>query len=66
MIVMVCPGYAHLEPAKIAQITKLEAELGVLLLAHERPAPVASLNEQDLKQIREIEKKMGIRLVAYA
>lgn len=63
---MVCPGYAHLEPAKIAQINKLEAELGVILLAHERPASVAPLNEQELKQIREIERKMGIRLVAYA
>jgi hypothetical protein len=63
---MVCPGYAHLETAKIAEIKKLEEELGVLLLAHERPASVASLSDSDLQQIREIEKKMGVRLVAYA
>lgn len=63
---MVCTAYAHLEPAAISRIAHLEDELGVVLLAHEKPTPVAPLSEADLMQIQEIEKKMGIRLVAYA
>ncbi|RQD82783.1 MAG: hypothetical protein D5R96_03870 [Methanocalculus sp. MSAO_Arc2] len=63
---MVCPGYAHLEPAQVAKIEKLEDELGVILLAHEKPAPIASLTDADLQQIQDIEKKIGVRLVAYA
>jgi len=66
VIAMVCPGYAHLTPVAIEKIARLEEELGVILLAHEKPTPIADLSDADLQQIREIEKKMGVRLVAYA
>lgn len=63
---MTCTAYAHLEPAKVRKIEQLEEELGVILLAHEKLTPVASLSAGDLEQLRAIEKKMGVVLVAYA
>ncbi|MBR1369708.1 hypothetical protein RJ53_09570 [Methanocalculus chunghsingensis] len=66
VIPMVCPGYAHMDSAAVAKIAKLEEELGVILLAHEKVAPVATLSDDDLSVIKDLEKKMGLRLVAYA
>ncbi|WP_255332037.1 hypothetical protein [Methanocalculus taiwanensis] len=43
MNAMSCSEYARLEPAKVAKIEQLEDELGVILLAHEKQTPVASL-----------------------
>lgn len=63
---MSCSEYAHLEPSKVAKIKLLENELGVILLAHEKQAPVASISAADLEELRAIEKKMGVVLVAYA
>ena len=63
---MSCSEYAHLEPAKVTKIERLEEELGVILLAHEKQVPVASLSAADLKELQTLEKKMGVVLVAYA
>ncbi len=61
-----CSEYAHLEPEKVRMIEQLEEDLGVILLAHEKQTPVASLSAANLEELRTLEKKMGVVLVAYA
>lgn len=57
-------GYAKVAPEKVEKVKQLEAELGVTLLAYERPT-YAKLKDDDLKRIKDLEGDLGLSLVAY-
>ena len=61
---MICLGYATLAPQKVEKVRALESELGVTLLAFDKPA-YSVLDEKDLARIRALEKELGLALVAY-
>ena len=62
--VMICLGYAKMSPEKLKKVKALESELGVTLLAFERPA-YSVLEEEDLAKIKDLEDELGLALVAY-
>jgi len=43
----------------------MEEKLDIILLAYEKPPVPASLSTTQLKQVRMLEKEMGVRIVAY-
>ena len=61
---MICMGYAKISPEKVEKVKTLESELGVTLLAYEKPT-YSSLKEKDLARIQDLEKELGLALVAY-
>jgi aryl-alcohol dehydrogenase-like predicted oxidoreductase len=62
--VMICLGYAKMSPEKMKKVKALESELGVTLLAFEKPT-YSVLEEEDLAKIQDMEKELGLALVAY-
>ncbi len=61
---MVCT-FAHLEKEKLADIQTLEKKLGKTLLAFScGEVDVVSLKEDEISQIKQVEKKLNISLVA--
>ncbi len=61
---MICMGYATMSPEQVEQVKKFEKELGVTLLAYQKPT-YARLKDEDLKRVRDLEKELGLSLVAY-
>jgi hypothetical protein len=56
---------SKLTDAQIAEVRKLEAELGKTLLSFSRYDVIAgNLSEQELSLVRELEKKIGTVLIA--
>lgn len=55
----------YLDEKSIAEIQALEKETGKLLLAYYTPPVAANLTDQQLNKIKELEKKLCVRLVAY-
>lgn len=56
---------SKLTDAQIAEVRKLEAELGKTLLSFFRYDVIAgNLSEQELSLVRELEKKIGTVLIA--
>jgi hypothetical protein len=56
---------SKLTDAQIAEVSKLEAELGKTLLSFSRYDVIAgNLSEQELSLVRELEKKIGTVLIA--
>jgi hypothetical protein len=55
----------YVDDAGVSEIQALEKETGSVILAYtERPVP-AELPKSQLDKIRELEKKLCVRLVAY-
>ncbi len=54
-----------LDDSKLECLQGLESKLGKLLVALEPRAPLASLSETELAEVREAEQQLGVVLVAY-
>jgi hypothetical protein len=61
----ISPGFANIANSQIRKVQKLEEELGVILIAHEKMPVLSELSREELKALREMEKRMGLTLVAY-
>lgn len=59
------PDYAKLTPAQEKKVKDLEKDLGLIVLAFEKPPKYAALSAGALKRTEEVEKELGIKLVAY-
>jgi len=55
----------YLDEEAVQQIQALEKETGKLMLAYYTPPVAANMSEAQLEKIRELEKKLCVRLVAY-
>jgi hypothetical protein len=64
---MLCSLSTKLDEAGISQISALEEELGVTLLAYQcHPLDPAALDEGQLTKITALEEQLGVALVAVA
>ncbi len=61
---MICMGYASMSPEQVEQVKRCENELGVTLLAYQKPT-YARLKDADMNRIRDLERDLGLSLVAY-
>jgi hypothetical protein len=61
----ISPGFARLTDRQLRKVQKLEEELDVILIAHEKLPVVSELSREEIRTLQEIEKRMGITLVAY-
>ena len=61
----ISPGFANLTDTQLKKVQKLEDELDVILIAHEKIPVVSTLSREELKALQDLEKRMGITLVAY-
>ena len=59
------PGIAKLTNSQITKVQKLENELDMILIAHEKVPVLSELSKEELRALQEMERKMGITLVAY-
>ena len=55
----------YLDKTGLAEIQALEKELGNTLIAFSTPPQPANLSDEKLSKIKELEKKLCVRLVAY-
>ena len=55
----------YVDEKGISEIQGLEKELGNTLIAYYTPPHPANLSDDKLAKIRELEKKLCVRLVAY-
>jgi len=55
----------YLSEDNVKEIQKLEADTGTRILAYYTPPAPANLDNQELEKIKELEKKLCVRLVAY-
>ena len=61
----ISPGIAKLTNSQLRKVQKLEDEIDVVLIAHERMPVLSELSKEELKSLKDMEKRMGITLVAY-
>ncbi len=61
----ICPAIARMTPDQLRKVMSLEAEMGMILVAHDRMPEVAALTKEELASIQALEKKTGTVLVAY-
>jgi hypothetical protein len=61
----ISPGMAKLTNGQLKKVQKLEDEIDVVLIAHEKMPVLSELSKEELKSLQEMEKRMGITLVAY-
>ena len=55
----------YIDKNGLAEIQALEKELGNTLIAFSTPPMPANLSDEKLSKIKELEKKLCVRLVAY-
>lgn len=55
----------YLDDKAIGEIQSLEKETGKRILAYYTPPDAANLSNDDLKKIKDLEKRLCVRLVAY-
>jgi hypothetical protein len=55
----------YIDEKGVAEIQALEKETGTTILAYPTPPQAANLPEDEVKKIKELEKKLCVRLVAY-
>jgi hypothetical protein len=57
--------YARLDREKIARLRELETKFGSWLVAVEPIAELAELTDEELQELKSLEKEMGVTLLAY-
>jgi len=65
-IMKFCPDYAKVDVITLDKIKALEDELGLILLAYEKPPGYAKIKDTDIIKLKEVEKSMGVTLVAFS
>lgn len=55
----------YVDEKGLSEIQALEKESGKLILAYSSPPDPANLTDEQINKIRELEKKLCVRLVAY-
>ena len=55
----------YLDEKGIAEIQALEKDIGKLLIAYPTPSLPGHLSKEHLNKLRDLEKKLCVRLVAY-
>ena len=55
----------YIDKDGLAELQALEKELGNTLIAFSTPPAAANLSDEKLSRIKELEKKLCVRLVAY-
>ena len=58
-------GYAKLSNPQVEMLQNCEKEMDSILVAYEKPVPLAALTQDQLKKIQGLEKEIGVSLVAY-
>ena len=61
-----CPDYAKVDAKNLEKIKALEKEIGIILLAYEKPLNYAKMPESDVVKLKEVERSMGVTLVAFS
>ncbi|MBS7655745.1 hypothetical protein KEJ50_04500 [Candidatus Bathyarchaeota archaeon] len=57
---------AKLSEEELKLIQKLEAKLKrIVLIAYEKPSEIAELTNKQLEKIKDLEKQLNVKLVAY-
>lgn len=55
----------YIDEKGLAELQAFEKESGKLILAYSSPPEPASLSDEQLSKLRELENKLCVRLVAY-
>jgi hypothetical protein len=58
-------NYANLDENGLKKVQTLEEQMDSVILVMERQLPFAKLSDEQVKQIEDLEKELGIVLVAY-
>jgi hypothetical protein len=61
----ISPGFAKLTNTQLNKVQKLEKDLDVVLIAHEKIPVISNLSREEVRALQEMEKRMGLTLVAY-
>ncbi len=61
----ISPGFANLTDGQLKKVQKLEKDLDMILIADEKIPVISELSREEIKALQEMEKRMGITLVAY-
>ncbi len=57
--------YAQLDEAGMEKVQVMEEQTGAVVLVMEKIHPLAKLNDVQVKKIQELEKDLGVILIAY-
>ena len=57
--------FAELKENELKGLKECEDEMGVILVAYERPVLPADISRPKLEKIKLLEKEIGLKLVAY-
>ena len=58
------PEFAKLGPEAIRKVMDVEEDLGVVLIAYQKPTEFTVLSGSDLEKIQKLEREMGVKLIA--
>jgi hypothetical protein len=61
----ISPGFSKLTDAQLRKVQKLEHDLDMILIAHEKIPVISNLSREEVRALQDMEKRMGITLVAY-
>jgi hypothetical protein len=61
----ISPGFAKLTNTQLNKVQKLEKDLDMILIAHEKIPVISDLSREEVRVLQDMEKRMGITLVAY-
>jgi len=56
---------ANLDEANIERIRQMEESMGTLIVALEPHFPPAELTEEQMRKLQDLEKELGVVLIAY-
>jgi hypothetical protein len=59
------PGFAKLTKDQLEKVRRLEEQLDVILVAHEKLPALSDLSREEIRALQEMEERMGLTLVAY-
>ena len=54
-----CPDYAKIDAKTLDKIKTVENEIGVILLAYEKPLSHAKMPDTDVVKLKEVERSRG-------